>query len=177
MSEDPAGGKKYVALFREAEDQELRLDHPEQALAGYRRCYELPTVASLKALASSRMARCFQKLNRPSAAEQAYRTLLENDGDLRDLSHRPYALAAGFELEQTPARQAQLYRDLVRGRWELSAEQVEYFLSRLVGSEPVGLHPVDRCRTHHGHPSADPRRLARVAVESASLGLRQRRFS
>jgi len=155
MSEDPAGGKKYVALFREAEDQELRLDHPEQALAGYHRCYELPTVASLKALALSRMARCFQKLNRPSAAEQAYRTLLENDGDLRDLSHRPYALTASFELEQTPARHAQLYRDLVRGRWELSAEQVEYFLSRLtsplahtpdvagtsrgsVGSEPVG---------------------------------------
>jgi hypothetical protein len=177
MSEDPAGGKKYVALFREAEDQELRLDHPEQALAGYRRCYELPTAASLKALALSRMARCFQKLNRPSAAEQAYRTLLENDGDLRDLSHRPYALTASFELEQTPARHAQLYRDLVRGRWELSAEQVEYFLSRLVGSEPVGLHPVDRCRTHHGHPSADPRRLARVAVESTSLGLRQRGFS
>jgi signal transduction histidine kinase len=138
MSEDPAAGKKYVALFREAEDQELRLDRPEQALAGYRRCYELPTAASLKALALSRMARCFRKVGRPGAAEQAYRTLLENYGDLFDLSHRPYALAAGFELEQTPARHAQLYRDLVRGRWELSAEQVNYFLSRLVGSEPVG---------------------------------------
>lgn len=138
MSEDRAGGKQYVALFREAEDQELRLDHPEQALAGYRRCYELPTAASLKALALSRMARCFQKLSQPSAAEHAYRTLLENYGDLRDLSHRPYALAAGFELEQTPARQAQLYRDLVRGRWELSAEQVEYFLSRLTSPLPDG---------------------------------------
>lgn len=138
MSEDPAGGKKYVALFREAEDQELRMDQPEQALAGYRRCYELPTAASLKALALSRMARCFQKLNRPSAAEQAYGTLFETYGDLGDLSHRPYALVAGFELEHTPARQAQLYQDLVRGRWELSAEQVEYFLSRLARSEPIG---------------------------------------
>jgi len=119
ISEDPAGGKQYVALFREAEDQELRLDHPERALAGYRRCYELPTAASLKALALSRVARCLQKLSRPSEAGQAYRTLVEDYGDLGDLSHRPYALAAGFELEQTPARRAQLYRDLVRGRWEL----------------------------------------------------------
>jgi len=135
-SEDPAGGKKFAALFREAEDQELRLDHPEQALAGYRRCYELPTAASLKALALSRVARCCQKSGRPGAAQQAYRTLLENYGDLHDLSHRPYALAAGFEVEQTPARQAQLYRDLVGGRWELSAEQVEYFLSRLTSPLP-----------------------------------------
>jgi hypothetical protein len=82
-SEDPARGKKYVALFREAEDQELRLDHPAQALAGYRRCYELPTAASLKALALSRVARCLQKSGRPGAAQQAYRTLLENYGDLR----------------------------------------------------------------------------------------------
>lgn len=130
-------GKKYAELFRRAEDQELRAGRLDVALSGYRRCYDFSAIASLRALALSRIARCQAKLHERRAAERAYGALFENFGDLEDLSHRPYALTAALELEATPARHAPLYQDVVRGRWGLSAEQVAYFLPRL-DSPPAG---------------------------------------
>jgi signal transduction histidine kinase len=137
-SETPANRQKYAALFRDGENLELRVGAPEQAVAAYRRGYELAISAPLKALALSRVARCLKKLNQAKAAEQAYRTLLERYADECDLAGRPYALTAGLELVPTPARRAQLYRDLVRGRWELSAEQVDYYASILRDAAPAG---------------------------------------
>lgn len=136
-SQDQASGRRFAALFAAAENQELNQQRPDLALSGYRQSYGLPVSASLKALALARVARCLQKLNHLTEAEQAYRTLDKEYGDLYDPFHRPYGLIAGLELDdldrtrgQSSAPPVDLYRDLVRGRWELSAEQIDYFLSR-----------------------------------------------
>jgi hypothetical protein len=135
--QDPAGGRRFAALFAAAESQELNRQRPDLALTGYHQSYGLPVSAPLKALALARAARCFQKMDRPREAAQAYRALAEEYGDVFDPFSRPYGLIAGLELDdlariqgQSSASLVDLYRDLVRGRWELSAEQIDYFLSR-----------------------------------------------
>lgn len=118
---------RFAALFREAEKLELRLALPADAVSLYRQAFELPAPDALKALVLSRAARALKNAQQLAAAEQAWRTLAERYGDLSDLSHRPYALVAGLETN----RLAGLYEDLVRGRWAVSAEQMDYFLERL----------------------------------------------
>jgi hypothetical protein len=112
-------------------------------LIAYRQSYKLQVSDSLKALALTRVARCLQKMKQVAEAEQAYHTILEQYGDLYDPFHRPYAIIAGLELNDlaitqkvsSPLLLVDLYNDLVQGRWELSAEQMDYFLARL--KEPV----------------------------------------
>jgi signal transduction histidine kinase len=112
-------------------------------LTAYRQSYKLQVSDSLKALALTRVARCLQKMKQVAEAEQAYHTILEQYGDLYDPFHRPYAIIAGLELNDlaitqkvsSPLLLVDLYNDLVQGRWELSAEQMDYFLARL--KEPV----------------------------------------
>jgi len=133
--EAPDVERRFSLPWAAAEDLELRQQETGLALAAYRQCYELPVSASLKALALARMARCAQKANQHPEAEQDWRLLYERYADLYDLSHRPYGLIAGLELSpSTPQVLKGLHQDLVRGRWELSAEQVDYFLTKLVGS-------------------------------------------
>src|SRR5262249_25480521 len=78
---------------------------------------------------------CFQKANQPNEAEQAYRELAQRYGDLSDPFHRPYGLIAGLELDDLARGSAfslaDLYRELAQGRWELSAEQSDYFRARI----------------------------------------------
>lgn len=131
--------QQFEALFAEGEDQELLKQRPDLALPAYRQSYKLPVSDSLKALALSRVARCLWKINQVAAAQQAYRTIFEQYGDIYDLFHRPYAIIAGLELYELamtervspPPLLVDLYSDLIRGRWELSAEQMDYFLARL----------------------------------------------
>ena len=121
---------EYAAAFREAENQELRQGKLDAALAGYRKASGLPVSDALRALALQRVARCLERMNRPNEARQAYQVLSDKYGDLADLSHRPYALVAALAgVKKDEAR-----NDLLRGRWPLSAEQVDYFLPRLGGS-------------------------------------------
>ncbi len=137
--EDPAVRERFAALFAEAEDLELRRERPGQALSTYRQCLQPQVSDSLKALALLRVARCLRKLNRLTGAEESYGTLREKYGDLYDPFHRPYGIVASLELLELkkkrgqPTRQmlTRSYRDLTRGRWELSAEQMDYFLARL----------------------------------------------
>jgi signal transduction histidine kinase len=139
-NQDQASGRRFAALFETAEQQELNQQRPDLALGGYRQSYALPVAAALKALALARVARCLQKTNQPSEAEQAYRELAQKYGDLSDPFHRPYGLTAGLELDDLARAQgrpvvsdsslADLYRELAQGRWELSAEQSDYFRAR-----------------------------------------------
>ena len=130
-------GQRFEALFAEGETRKLRQQRPDRALSTYRKSYELPVSDELKALALARVARCLQKLNRAKAAEKTYRTLREQYGDVYDGFHRPYGVVAAFELDDLAKAQGasaaqplmDLYRDLVRGRWELSADQMEHFLA------------------------------------------------
>lgn len=131
--------QQFEALFAKGEDEELLKQRPELALPAYQQCYKLPVSDPLKALALSRVARCHRKMKQIAEAEQAYHTILARFGDLYDPFHRPYAIIAALELNDSAITQEvssppplfDLYNDLVQGRWELSAEQMDYFLVRL----------------------------------------------
>jgi signal transduction histidine kinase len=131
-------GRRFGSLFAEAERLELLEGRPREALAGYRKCSELEVPDRLKAAALARVARCAQKLGERPAAEAAYELLVERYGDLSDSFHRPYALVAGLELydlrkarrEDERGRLAALQADLAKGRWEVGADQADYFLAQ-----------------------------------------------
>ncbi len=139
IGEDQETGKRSVTLFTEGENRELRQQRPNQALSFYRQSYEMPVSEASKALVLARMARCLRKVNQLKAAERAYRKLGERFGDLCDGFHRPYALVAAFELDDLAGMRVEsssqsfinIYRDLVQGRWELSTDQIEYFLAAI----------------------------------------------
>lgn len=120
---DPADA--IVAL---AEAQEMRDSNPAMALAEYRRAGTVAQSERVRSLALARTARCLRKLSRPADAAQVWRMLAEEYPDQYDPYGRPYGLLAGLELNLVPAV---LYRDLSRGRWEISADQMEYFLGKL----------------------------------------------
>ena len=134
--EQSAPGRRFGTLFAEAERLELLEGRPREALASYRKCSELSVADRLKAVALARVARCARKLGERQVAEGAYERLAERYGDLSDGFHRPFALVAGFELHDLNSagkeeRLRALRLDLIRGRWELDADQAEYFLAQL----------------------------------------------
>jgi signal transduction histidine kinase len=132
-------GRRFGSLFGQAEKLELVEGRPREALASYRKSFELPVADPLKALALARVARCARKLGERRTAEAAYERLAERYGDLSDGFHRPYALVAGLELydlkkargQDERGRLAALQVDLAKGRWEVSADQADYFLAQL----------------------------------------------
>jgi signal transduction histidine kinase len=132
-------GRRFGTLFAKAERLELLDGRPREALAGYQKCSELAVADRLKAAALARVARCARKLGEPQAAEAAYERLADRYGDLSDGFHRPYALVAGLELydlkkargEEESGRLGALQADLAAGRWEVSADQADYFLAQL----------------------------------------------
>jgi signal transduction histidine kinase len=110
--------------FLEPERQEIALNRPDLALESYRK---LLASHRRDALALSRVARCLAKLGRSDGARDAWRRLAVEHPDERDLSHRPYGIVGAIEAGDTVG----LYDAIASGRWELSADQATYFLSRL----------------------------------------------
>lgn len=114
--------------FLEAEHQELDLKRFDLALESYRKLF---VSAKHPGLALNGMARCLAKLGRADEARATWRKLaaaFPGDGpDERDLSHRPFGIVAALEAGDT----AGLYDRIASGRWELSADQAEFFLSQL----------------------------------------------
>jgi signal transduction histidine kinase len=144
LEDDPllgqsGSGRRFAALFAEAETLEVLGGRLSEALQSYRRCSELPVADRHRALALARVARCARKLEQRQTAEQAYESLAERYGDLSDGFYRPYALVAGLELydlkksrgEEDRGRLAALQANLAAGRWELGADQADYFLAQL----------------------------------------------
>jgi signal transduction histidine kinase len=137
--ERSVSGRRFETLFAEAERLEILERRLREALVSYRNCSELPVADRLKAVAVARVARCARKLGDRPAAEAAYGRLVERYGDLSDGFHRPYALVAGLELydlktgrgEDDRDRLAALQADLAEGRWEVGADQADYFLAQL----------------------------------------------
>jgi signal transduction histidine kinase len=117
--------------FSGAENQELALNRPDLALDSYRKLLE---AHKHDALAMSRIARCLAKLGRDEEARSVWRTLAMQYPDERDLSHRPYGIVAAIAAGDT----AGLYGKIESGRWELSADQAEYFLTQL---DPTRVSP------------------------------------
>jgi signal transduction histidine kinase len=110
--------------FRDAEHQELGLNRPDLALESYRK---VMAAKGQEGLALSRIARCLAKLGRHEEARATWRKLASLFADERDLSHRPFGIVAAIEAGDT----AGLYDSIASGRWDLSADQAEYFLSQL----------------------------------------------
>ena len=144
--EDPQVGQRFASLFAEAEDQELRQSRAAVAADTYRQSSQLPVSDALTALALARVARSLQAGTRREEAEAVYRSLMDQYADLYDPFHRPYGLVAGLELDESARTHGRsstehlvsLYHDFTQGRWELSAEQFDYFktiLERRLGGE------------------------------------------
>jgi signal transduction histidine kinase/tetratricopeptide (TPR) repeat protein len=132
--------KKYLKLFAEAENEELHMGQSAGAAQTYRSAEKLEVNARLKALARFRTARALQNANRLTDAIGVYQTLVKLYGDQYDEFQTPYILslaAAPEELTRkifSPAPQQplyEIYQNLIGGRWELSADQTEYYMATL----------------------------------------------
>ena len=111
------------AAFVSAETEELVDNRPAAALESYRRLLHSDSTG----LALARIARCLAKLGRTTEARTAWRQLATDYPDRLDLSHRPYGIVGAIEAGDTE----RLYERIESGRWNLPADQAEYFLSRL----------------------------------------------
>jgi signal transduction histidine kinase len=131
--------RKYSELFAQGEHAEAQLGQPALAAQVYLSAEKLDVSARLKALALFRRAGALQKARQQAAARKAYQTLIQSYGDIYDESQAPYALTlatAPEELSRTVFPYSQeatlkIYQSLIRGKWELSAEQAAYYLARL----------------------------------------------
>ena len=130
--------QQYSAAFRDAEMQEMLEGKLEPALTSYRRASLLNVSDRLRALALQRAARCAEKLKRGDEARQVYQVLGDKYGDQLDLSNRPYALLSALALDAPAATKRALWQDASRGKWRLSAGQLEYFAPLLGGRSDAG---------------------------------------
>jgi signal transduction histidine kinase/tetratricopeptide (TPR) repeat protein len=135
----PQTFRMFLGLLQEGEHREIQLARPVEAAQAYRSAERLDVGARLKALALFRTARALQKANLQTAALEAYQTLLKLYGDQYDEFETPYILTlatAPEELTQrifpsSPQSLYAIYQDLMNGKWELSADQTEHYMSRL----------------------------------------------
>jgi signal transduction histidine kinase len=110
------------AEFLEAES--IESSHPDLALAAYQKLF---AAHHNESLALSRLARVLTELGRHAEAKAAWRRLAASYPNQRDLFHRPYGIVAAVNAGDTDG----LYDQIASGRWELAADQAEYFLSLL----------------------------------------------
>jgi signal transduction histidine kinase len=112
--------------FAAAEREEFDLNRPEVALGLYQ---QLSRTSKLRAIALSRVARCLAKLGRTDEARAIWRELAVNYPDETDLARRPFGIVATIESGDT----AGLLDRMNSGRWNLAADQAEYFADKLGG--------------------------------------------
>ena len=110
--------------FQEAEHKEMDLNRADLGLESYRK---LLASHRQESLALSGMARCLEKLGRKDEARATWQKLAESFPDDKDLSHRPFGIVAAIAAGDT----AGLYDRIASGRWDLPADQAEFFLSQL----------------------------------------------
>ncbi|MEX2273376.1 MAG: ATP-binding protein [Vicinamibacterales bacterium] len=110
--------------FAAAERLELEANRPDLALPAYRR---LVSSTSSPALALSGVARCQARLGDETAARATWREIAAKYPDARDLSHRPYGIVAALAAGDSSG----LFEQITAGRWDLPADQAEYFLDRV----------------------------------------------
>lgn len=110
---------------------------PELALQAYRRLAE---GRDRPGLALSRMARCLTALGRAEEARTVWRKLARAFPDERDLSRRPFGIVAAIQAGETTG----LLQQITADRWQLSADQAEYFVGELGPGQADGY--LDRFR-------------------------------
>jgi signal transduction histidine kinase len=147
----PAAASRFEPLFTRAEALELRAGAPHLAAPLYRKVAEATASPTLQALAMSRLARSELRAGRRAEAHALWRDIASRFGDAYDPYSQPYGVVAALALadavDEPGAVHADLqraYDSLVHGRWALSAEQAEYFLTVLeqrLGADPAGRPP------------------------------------
>jgi signal transduction histidine kinase/tetratricopeptide (TPR) repeat protein len=131
--------RAYAEFLKRAENSEARLHKPAEAAVIYGRAAGMNVTDRLKAFALFRQARALEKAGEREAAVQAHRTLLNLYADQYDESDTPYAIVLalapeGLAGEVFVSRRESLhqaYRDLLAGKWELSAGQAYLYLGKL----------------------------------------------
>jgi signal transduction histidine kinase len=106
------------------EAERLEAANPDAALKAYQSLFAEHHHASL---ALSRIARVQSNLGRSADARATWRKLAAEHPDEFDLYHRPYGIVAAIYAGDTDG----LYDKIAAGRWPLSADQAEFFLSQL----------------------------------------------
>lgn len=104
--------------------ERIERTRPDLALAAYRRLADGPPRPGL---ALSRMARCLTALGRADEARTIWRRLARSFPDERDLSGRPFGIVAAIQAGDTTG----LLPQIAAERWQLSADQAEYFVGEL----------------------------------------------
>lgn len=102
----------------------LELHSPHKAMAAYRRLSRDPAHA---ALALSRIARGLARAGRKEDATRTWRDLAARFPDARDPFDRPYGIVAAIQAGDTTG----LLEKIKSWRWELPADQAEYFVEQL----------------------------------------------
>ena len=118
------------AEFAEPERQELARRRPDLALPMYR---ALAQRHEHESLALQLTARCLTSLGRPDEAKATWRALATKFPDDRDLAGRPYGIVAAINADE----RAGLFDRISSARWDLSADQAEYFLAVLDPHRPA----------------------------------------
>lgn len=116
--------------FAAAEQKELALRRPDLALGQYR---AILARGRDEGLALHFIARTLASLGRNDEARDTWRTLAQRFPDDRDLSGRPYGIVAAINAGDT----AGLFDQISSGRWNLSADQAEHFLTTLDPERPA----------------------------------------
>ncbi len=137
--EPPAARQAFLKVFSQAEDLELADGRLADARAFYERASRLPVSPRARALALGRLARCDERAGAIDRTLADYRELVDRYGDQYDLADRPQALVAATELMRLRGSRAPevadlvaaTRRDLLQSRWQVTAEQADYFLEKL----------------------------------------------
>lgn len=138
-SDQTQAARQFESLMRNAYDEESApAGYAGNALSLYDQAEALDVPDRLKALAAFRSARTHQRVNGTAASVAAYRRLLKLYGDQYDEYQTPYSLALALAPRELAARifpsYAQTLRNvrqsLIDGQWELSADQVDRYLTQ-----------------------------------------------
>ncbi len=122
--EPPPDPLRSAWLQAERDEQ----SQPTVALSLYRQCVNKATSRVWKARAIARIVRCLRSLEQTTEAQAALARLAAEYSDQTDSFGRPYALIAAFENGWSSAS---VYEDLIRGRWDLDAETIDYYAAKL----------------------------------------------
>jgi len=130
--------QEFAGLFQEAES-EFHQGRHDSAIALYLQSCDLPVSNELKSYALSHLAASYAMAKKPMAADRIYHQLEDRFGGYYDESYQPYALVAALKIDDLSANRlpsntdhlSALYRDLINGRWQMSAELMEDYKSRI----------------------------------------------
>lgn len=127
-----------------SEAEKLESDRNYRAAeAAYRTAAALAATPRIKALAISGLARALAGAGDAGHAADMWELVAREFGDVYNRHGRPHALVAAVALgDIAPDRQlvAEVRGALLGGRWTVTPDQADYFLSKLPGAQTTAAH-------------------------------------